>query len=474
MKFEKISPEISGLIQAAVGENGYGSGDALSADLGHDEKAFYGTSMPEAAVWPTTTGQIAEILRICNENHIPVTPRGAGTGLVGGCVPSVGGLVLSTAKMNKILGYNEESMTVTVQPGVLLSELSENAAAHGYLYAPDPSEKTATVGGNVATNAGGPRALKYGVTRDSVLKATAVLATGEIIVLGSDTIKDNSGYNLLQLVIGSEGTLGVVTEITLRLHPAPKAAISFILPFADMASCIAAAGMIRRSGLEPGALEFMDRDIVAFSSEFTGQPVFPLTSGGEDVAALLLADFTGGGDEELETLMERFAEVAEAAGPLDILVVDTPTLKKDVEAAHDAFHTAIESTAKRCDESNTAVPPEKLTAYMAYARETGENMGLTVRMFGHAGDGNVHIYVYNDEIPPEQFAAKAAAFMGTIYAKCADLGGAVSAEHGIGRGKKSYLQQSAGEVKMRLMRGIKVTFDPNGILNPGKICTDID
>lgn len=468
--FNKISDDIAAKLKAAAGEQYVLMGDAIGADFSHDEKALYGANAPEAVVYATSTEQVAAILKVCNENNVPVTPRGAGTGLVGGSVPVEGGVVLCTGKMDKIVSYDEEAMTVTVQPGVLLSDLTADAAGKGFLYAPDPGEKTATVGGNVSTNAGGPMAVKYGSTRDSVLNLTAVLPTGEIVKLGCDVSKDNSGYSLMHLVIGSEGTLAVVTEMTLKLNPAPKASLGFILPFSDMETCIAAAAMLKKSGLNPDTLEFMDKEIVKLSTDFTGVPVFPLDAGGEPVEALLLTEFTGESDEELEVLMEKFAELTEESGCLDILVIDNPTLRKSVKEAHDAFHTSVESAAKLCDEANSAVPTAKLAEYLAFAKEQAAANGLTMQNFGHAGDGNAHIYVYNDELAEADFRAAAKTFMDALYAKCAEMGGSVSAEHGVGRGKAGYLAEASGEAKMRVMRGIKAAFDPNGILNPGKIC----
>ena len=441
------------------------TGPELKADYAHDEKALYGTRMPDAAVEPETAEEVSAILKASNEHGVFVTVRGAGTGLVGGSVAMEGGLMLSTARMNKILAYDEVAMTVTVQPGVLLSDLIADAASHGLMYGPDPGEKTATIGGNAATNASGPHAFKYGTTRENVLNLTAVMADGEIVKLGSDALKDNSGYSLMHLMLGSEGTLGVITELTLKLYPIPAVTTSFILPYADMESCIAAAAAIRRSNLAPCMLEFMDRDIVEFSTAFTGNPVFPTEVGGEQPEALLLAEFSANSDDEMDMFMETFAEVAEGTECLDILVVDTPTLKKDVQAALDAFHTAVESDAKLCDESNCAVPPAKLAEYMAFVREIAAEQELTLHMFGHAADGNVHVYVYNNELSADELKPKFELFMDANYAKVAEFGGSVSAEHGIGSGKKKYLP----ELNARLMRGVKAAFDPKGILNPGKI-----
>lgn len=461
----KIINELSPIIIGIVGDKRYNIGDGISADFSHDEKALYGTRMPDAAVEPETAEEVSAILKACNDLTIPVTVRGAGTGLVGGSVAIEGGLMLSTARMNNILSYDQEAMTVRVQPGVLLSDLITDAATHGLMYGPDPGEKTATIGGNAATNASGPHAFKYGTTRENVLNLTVVLADGEIVKFGSDALKDNSGYSLMHIMLGSEGTLGVITELTLKLYPVPAVVTSFILPYSDMESCIAAADAIRRANLDPCMLEFMDRDIVEFSTAFTGNPVFPTEVGGEKPEALLLAEFVANSDDEMDMFMEAFGEVAEETGCLDILVVDSPTLKREVQAALDAFHTAIEAGAKAFDESNCAVPPSKLAEYMAFARETAQGLNLTANMFGHAADGNVHVYVYNNDVTTDELKQRADEFMDINYAKVAQLGGSISAEHGIGSGKKRYLP----ETHVRLMRRVKAAFDPEGILNPGKI-----
>ena len=464
MPYNKISPEAAAELAAAVGAENYMTGGGISSDMGHDERSLYGTAMPEAVVCPESAEQVSRVLRICNERLIPVTTRGAGTGLTGAAVPVEGGVLLSTARMDKILGYDEKNLTVTVQPGVKLADLCADAAAHGLRYTPDPGEKTATLGGNAATNAGGPNADRYGSTRENVIGLKAVLATGEIVELGCGVRKSNSGYALLQLLIGSEGTLGVITELTLRLRPEAGARMGFIFPFESMEDCINGALLLRNSGLEPEKLEFMDHDIIEFSSSVSGNVSFP-----QDAPAVLMAEFTGRSDGELELLMESIAELAEEMQAADVLVVDEPNVRRAVEEAYDALHSSVEAAARRVDESNTSVPPSELAGYVSFLHALGEEKGLTVRVFGHASDGNVHACIYNDGMSDEEFRAAAAGFMDENYARCRSLNGAVSAEHGIGLGKKRYLAESAGPVRIRLMQGIKAAFDPNMVLNPGKI-----
>lgn len=444
------------------------TGNAIGADYCHDELPGGTPSTPDGVCLAETTEEVAAVLRICSGSGVPVTVRGAGTGMVGGAVPVQGGVVLAMGRMDQILGYDEETMTVRVQPGVLLSDLKADAESKGLYYPPDPGEKTATIGGNAATNAGGPCAVKYGVTRDYVMGATVVLATGDVLTLSKTREKNNAGYELLQLILGSEGTLGVITELTLKLLPKPKADVALILPFMDGDTCVKAAARIRKEGLVPATLEYMDTDLVEFAGKVTGSPVFPVEMDGERIGASLLVTLEGEDDEALDSQMERLAELAEELECLDILVVDTPTLKRDVWAAHEAFHTAVESAAKSADELNMSVPTETMAEFVEYVKELGAEKGLGVYAYGHAGDGGVHIYVCSND-DRETFAPVMTEVADSAYAKCRELGGHVSSEHGIGYAKKVYLQEALGEAGYALLGRIKAAFDPNGILNPGKV-----
>lgn len=448
-------------------------GEAVKEDFSHDEMPIYGKFAPEAVCFPSSTGEVAEVMRICCEECVPVTVRGAGTGLVGGCVPLCGGLVLSTERMNSILAYDMNNLTVTIQPGVLLRDLAADALAHGLMYPPDPGEKTSTVGGNVSTNAGGMRAVKYGVTRDYVLAMTVVLPSGEVLKLGKAVCKTSSGYSLLHLMIGSEGTLGVITELTLKLIPKPIMDVSLLLPFEEISAAIASVPAIKLANLEPQSIEFMERDIVESSAEFTGNPVFPTRVNGRDVGAYILVTLVGGSEAELTAKMDRLAEVAERAGAFDVLVVWTDNLKKDVWAARSAFLTAIEADSKLLDEMDVVVPVDRIAEFLAFARAEAEKNGLRLRAFGHAGDGNLHIYCCSNELEEAEFKRRCKLAMDSCYKKCDEFQGQVSGEHAIGHAKKDYLRLSAGETAYGLMAAIKQVFDPKGILNPGKVCHDL-
>ena len=372
--------------------------------------------------------------------------------------------------MNKILGYDKENFVVKIQSGVLLNDLAQDAEKQGLLYPPDPGEKFATVGGNVATNAGGMRAVKYGTTRDYVRAMTVVLPTGEIIKLGSNVKKTSTGYSLLNLMIGSEGTLGIITELTLKLVPAPKEIISLIVPFEDLNACIAAVPKVLLSGLNPQALEFMEKDIVRMSEDFLEKQVFPQVIDGVEAGAYLLMSFDGNTMDELEEVAEKVSEILLEEGAIDIIVADTPALRKNAWAARGQFLEAIMADTDELDECDVVVPISKIASYLEYVNSLQDKHQIKIRSFGHAGDGNLHIYVCRYGMPQDEWEAKCKAAMDDMYAEADRIGGLVSGEHGIGHAKQEYLEKCVGEVEMNLMQNIKKVFDPNLILNPGKVC----
>ena len=470
MPYNKITPEIAARLRACVGEGRFYVKDEIDPNYSHDEMPIYGKHMPDAAVDVETTEEVSAIMKICFENKIPVTCRGAGTGLVGGCVPLAGGLVLCTKRMNKILEYDMDNLVVRIQPGVLLKDLAADALKRGLMYPPDPGEKTATVGGNISTNAGGMRAVKYGVTRDYVLAMTVVLADGRIIELGKSVCKTSSGYSLLHLMIGSEGTLGIITEMTMKLIPNPKCDVSCLVPFRTVEDCISFVPQIKLANLDPQSIEFMDADIVASSAAFTGNPIFPARVREEDVGASLLVTFTGYDEDELDQKMIKLGELATGAKALDVLVVATSSNKKNAWAARSSFLTVIEAETKLVDEMDVVVPVDKIPAFLIYIRGIGEEVGIRLRNFGHAGDGNLHIYCCSNDLEEEEFKRRVKIIMDKAYAKCAELEGQVSGEHSIGHAKMVYLRESVGEDVFQLMGAIKDVFDPDHILNPGKVC----
>ena len=470
--YKKLTPELAQELEAIVGPGRFQFGDKVKEEYSHDEMPIYGRHLPEAVVLAETTEEVSEVMKLCWANDVPVTVRGAGTGLVGGCVPICGGIVLSTARMNRILRYDMKNLVVHTQPGVLLCDLAADALAHGLMYPPDPGEKTATVGGNVSTNAGGMRAVKYGVTRDYVLAMTVVLPDGRIMKLGKTVCKTSSGYSLLHLMIGSEGTLGVITELTLKLIPKPLRDVSLILPFENIAKAIASVPSIKLANLDPQSIEFMERDIVDSSAAFTGNPVFPTAVNGQEAGAYILVTLVGESEEELTLKMDRLGQVAEEAGAFDTLVVWTDNLKKDVWAARSAFLTVIEAETRLLDEMDVVVPVDRIAEFLVYTHDEAEKQGVYVRSFGHAGDGNLHIYCCSNDLEEDEFKRRVKKLMDACYHKCTEFEGQVSGEHSIGHAKKEYLRESVGDTAYGLMGAIKRVFDPDGILNPGKVCHD--
>lgn len=446
------------------------TGEDINLDYAKDEMPIYGTRLPELAAIPTSTEEVAAIVKICYENNIPVTPRGAGTGLVGGAVPLYGGVLIDLTKMNKIKSYDLENFVVEIEAGVLLNDLAEDCLSKGMLFPPDPGEKFACVGGNVATNAGGMRAVKYGTTRDYVRAMTVVLPTGEITRFGATVSKTSSGYSLLNLMIGSEGTLGIITELTMKIIPKPKNVVSLIVPFEDLRTALTTVPKFKLSHMNPQAIEFMEREIVLSSERYVGKEVFPKSLNGQDIGAYLLLTFDANTPDELDAMVEQAGELVLEAGAMDVLVADTPAKLKDAWAARSSFLEAIMEETKLLDECDVVLPVNKIADYLEFVNKTGEECGLVIKSFGHAGDGNLHIYQCSNDLEEEEFKKRVDTFFEKIYKEAIDCGGLVSGEHGIGSGKIKYLAESIGEVNMSLMEGIKKVFDPKMILNPGKVC----
>ena len=440
------------------------SGEAISTDYDHDEMTIYGHYAPEAVLQAQSTEEISAVLRYCNGRNIAVTPRGAGTGLCGGCVATEGGVVLSTERMKRVLEVDTRNMTATVEPGVLLMEFPKALEGTGLFYPPDPGEKTATMGGNAMTNAGGMRAVRYGVTRDYVLGMEVVLADGEILTLGGKNVKTSSGYSLIDLMVGSEGTLGILTKLTVKLIPEPKANVSLLIPFEHLEACIQAVPEVLACGCEPTAVEFMEREVIACAETYLGKQ-FPDASSD----AYLLVRLDGASPEALRPMVDRLTDVALGLGAQDVLLADTDERKESIWNARGAFLEAIKGSTPEMDECDVVVPREDIPAFVRKSVEIGRKIGVRICSFGHAGDGNLHIYACKDDLADEVWEKAVEQVMDELYIAAKEMGGEVSGEHGIGHAKKGFLAESMGETQMNLMRGIKAAFDPKGILNPGKV-----
>lgn len=447
-----VDAEFLNMPKNAVAEAAILHGEAIGVDYCHDEYPG-GSFAPDAVVEAVSTEQVSAVLKVCCENNVPVTVRGAGTGQVGGSVPVKGGVVLSLKGMDKVLGYADGILKV--QAGVLLQDVKAEAEKHGMYYPPDPGEKTATIGGNVATDAGGPCAVKYGSTRDYVADATIVLADGTVTTLAGN-----------EAVIGSEGTLAVITEVSLKLADKSGADAILLFPFMDTESAISAAKAIIAAGYEPSVVEYMDTDIVEFSGKVTGNPVFPVEMDGERVGATLMVTIEGDDDDLVMEQMEAIAGLAEEGEiePLDILVGDTTTMKRDFWTAHAAFHTSMESGAKSAYEVNVDIPMDAAAEMIEFAKKTAEENGLKAYIHAHLASGGMHIHLASDK-EKDASKADAKAFFDAAYAKCLALGGDIVGEYGVGYAKTEYLPED----KKAAFKAAKAELDPKGILNPGKV-----
>ena len=438
-------------------------GSEINEDFYHDELgSAYG--VPDVLIKVLSTEEVASVMKYANENRIPVVVRGSGTGLVGGSVAINGGIMLDTTLMKKIIELDKENLTVTVQPGILLMELAAYCDENGYQYCPDPGEKSATIGGNISTNAGGMRAVKYGVTRDAVRALTVVLPTGEILNLGSKVVKNSSGFSLKDLIIGSEGTLAVVTQATLKIIPKPENNISILVPFNSMADAISAVPKIIGAQVTPVAIEYMSQDVILFAEEYLGKK-FPTHA----TEAYLLMTFDGNTKEVVMHDMETIADLCLSLNAVDVLMIDTDERSQSVWSARSAFLEAIKGSTDQMDECDVVVPRSKVAEFILYTHEVSKTVNLRIPSFGHAGDGNLHIYLCRDGINDNDWHERKNKAFELLYSKSREMDGLVSGEHGIGLDKKTYLVSVLGEKQIEIMRGIKAVFDPNGILNPGKV-----
>ncbi len=464
MQYNKpTKADIKRLIEIC-GEEHVLTGSDIHEDFTHDEMILYGVFEPDVVVEAMSTEQVSAVMKLAHERHIPVTPRGSGTGLCGGAVALYGGILLSLAKMDSIIEFDHDNYTVTVEPGVLLMTLAKEAIDRDMMYPPDPGEKSATIGGNVMTNAGGMRAIKYGVTRDYVRGMTAVLPDGKIIEIGGKIAKNSSGYSIRDILIGSEGTLAVITRIVLKLIPLPPAALSLLIPFDRLDQCFSTVPKILQSKHVPTAVEFMQKQVIEAAEEYLGHH-FPDKSAN----AYLLLTYDGNTRAELNSIYRDAAEVCLANGALDVFISDTEERQESIWKARGAFLEAIKTSTPEMDECDVVVPRTNLGKFMSYVDTLENEHGVRIRSFGHAGDGNLHIYLCKDNLDNISWKSKCESIMEKLYEASGEYGGQISGEHGIGHAKSAYLKESLGDETITLFKGIKKTFDPDNILNPGKI-----
>jgi glycolate dehydrogenase FAD-linked subunit len=454
-------PDLAHLFAPIVGEQHVSVGDAVNDDYAHDEALTAVPQRPAAVVRPAGTDEVAQVLAAANEHRVPVTARGSGTGLSGACVPQSDGIVVSFERMCAVLEIDDENHVAVVQPGVTLEALDAVTREHGLVYPVFPGEYSASLGGNVATNAGGMRAVKYGVTRHQVLGIEAVLATGEVVRSGGKFVKATTGYDLTQLVTGSEGTLALVTEATLRLYPRLPHTATVLAPFAVLDQVTHAVPRIVASGVGPMILEYID--VMTMSSITTSANLdLGIPSGVKDAAlAYLVVVLEQRSDDRLHEDIAELGELLQALGAIDVYVLPSGSGQQLIEARERSFWVAKAAGAN--DIVDMVVPRAQITEYVAKVGELAQTYESLVVGCGHAGDGNVHLAIFQPD------AEKRHKVLHGIFEAGMALGGAISGEHGLGTEKKRYFAELEDPAKLALLRRIKAAFDPNGILNPGTI-----
>lgn len=420
---------------------------------------------PEVVVRATKAEQVSKLMKFANDRMIPVTPRGAGYGLSGGAVPAHGGIVLSLERMNRILEIDKRNLMVTVEPGVITEKIHQAVEAEGLFYPPDPASlDSCSIGGNVAECAGGPRAVKYGVTKDYVCGLEVVLPSGEIVQIGGKLVKDVTGYDLKGLIVGSEGTLGVLTKIVLRLIPLPKVTIDLLVAFDEFQSAADTVSAIIERQILPTALEFMDRDCLLACEVFLKKEL-PF----REATALLLIKLDGNRKEDVEAMAEVVGEVCLEHGAIDVLMADNRPDQDRLWEARRAIIDALKMRSPVNHMEDIVVPRGRIAEFLAGMKKLEEEYEYPIVCFGHSGDGNIHVNVLKEDRPNDAWQQTVAEISERIFDIALSLAGQITGEHGVGLTRKNYLEKAIGPAAVKLIREIKRVFDPNNILNPGKI-----
>ena len=422
--------------------------------------------LPDVVIKPRTAEEIGAILKICNAGKIPVTPRGAGTGLSGGALPHLGGVLLSTERMNSILEIDERNLQVTTEPGVITEVLQQIVKEKGLFYPPDPASRgSCFIGGNISENSGGPKAVKYGVVKDYVLNLEMVLPTGEIIWTGANVLKNSTGYNLTQLIVGSEGTLGIVTKIVLRLIPHPKYDLLMLVPFKKLEQAGEAVSAIFRAGFVPSAMELVEINALKIVSAFVDSSAIPVT---DDIEAHLIIEVDGNNMEVLMGEMEAISLMLTHYEIGEIYFADDAQQKDELWKLRRRVAEAVKLAGYSIEE-DTVVPRAELPSLIRGVKELGRQYDFDVVCYGHAGDGNLHIRIKKEGTPNSFGDIEMTKCLRALFELVKNLGGTISVEHGIGLIQKGYMNIVFEEKQLELMRQIKKAFDPNNILNAGKI-----
>ena len=422
--------------------------------------------LPAVVLIPKTVDEISKTMAYCHQHCIPVTPAGARTGLSGGSLPIYGGVLLSTEKLNQIIEIDEKNHQITTEPGVITQVLQETVKEKGLFYPPDPASRgSCFIGGNVSENSGGPKAVKYGVTQDYVLNLEVVMPNGAVIWTGANVLKNATGYNLTQLIVGSEGTLGIITKIVLKLIPHPTNDLLMLVPFYKADKACEAVAAIFKEGITPSGLEFMERDALVWTQEFTGDQTISVA---ENHEAHLLIEVDGFDSEQLMKECEAILQVLERFDTDEILFADSEAQKDTLWSLRRKVGEAVKSQSTYKEE-DTVVPRFELPELLRKVKSIGQKYGFKSVCYGHAGDGNLHVNIIKGNLTDHQWNNELPKAIRELFKEVVKLGGTLSGEHGIGLVQKPYMDIAFPEITLELMRNIKKVFDPKGILNPGKI-----
>lgn len=470
MAFAAVVPSLIEAFEKIVGSEHMVLDETKRFDYSHDETEDY-SFLPDVVLKPATTEEISAILKICNEHVIPVTPRGGGTGLSGGALPIQKGVVISMERFNKIISIDELNLQATVEPGVI-TEVFQNAVKEkGLFYPPDPASRgSCFIGGNIAENSGGPKAVKYGVTRDYVLNMEVVLPTGDIIWTGANVLKNSTGYNLTQLMCGSEGTLGIITKIVFKLRGFPQKSVLLLMPFITNEEACKAIAEIFRAGVTPSGMEFFEREAAMKTIDYC-EKIYAAkvtTTFPENMDAYLLCELDGNDEEVLMKDAERVMNVVEQFQCGEILFAETTAQKDELWKIRKNISPAVNAYSL-CKSDDVVVPRANLPKLITGIKAIGKQYGFNSVCYGHLGDGNLHVNIMKETMSEENWKTQVPVGIGEIFKLTVSLGGTLSGEHGIGIAKKPYMPIAMRAANLEVMRGIKKAFDPKGILNPGKI-----
>ena len=462
-KYGRVTKQIIKELMTIVGRDNISTKEHEIEEYSYDEMPLAKPYAPRIIVKPTDTQSVAKLLAFASRKRIPVTPRGAGTGLSGGCVPIYGGILLSLERMNRILKIDGDNFVAVVEPGVTLSDLFNEVEQQGLYYPIYPGEMTATIGGNVATNAGGMNAVKYGVTRHHILGLEAVLPNGEVIKTGGEFVKCSTGYDLTQLIIGSEGTLAVVTKVILKLTTKPAKREVLFAPFMNLQDAINAVPEILRLQMTPIGIEFMEKSIIEIAEKYLDREI-PY----HQYEAFLMIIMEGESENEIYEYFSKVEEICKQHGAIEAMVPGSERAKRRLLDAREQFYSFLKKFAPM-EIIDVVVPRSEIAKFVRRVKEISEEYEVPIIVYGHAGDGNVHLHPICVNMNREEWDKKLPRLMSDIYRTGVSFAGAISGEHGIGFDKKAYLPIGMDNALMDIMTDIKRAFDPNNILNPGKI-----